>query len=1318
MARPVTGAEQKSPIPTSFVIEAFDPAMTTLKRWLQRLQGAFLIYGIRDDARVPFLLHYVGPTAFDVLCDRIDPEDPFQQTYAILIQKLEEFYEPAPLEIVENFHFHQRKQNAGETVQQYVAALHKLSLYCKFGSYLKTALRNQFVFGLLNKKTQARLLERKELDFESAVNIAVTMELSEKSSDQMKAGDTTSTSLDYLKAGKRAPNKLTASGRKKNEHEKSSGSNNSKSAKLNSKNNIKCFRCGKAHLASKCTLSKDVRCHNCGKAGHLRTVCFGNTSSTHQLQVIANLEHAGHRDKFLVTLDVNGNPVEFEVDSGSAVTVMDESDAARRFPTLTRHSTKLQLVSYCGKILHSQGYVTVQVKCVSSIQNLNIYIVKGRRRPLLGREWIRQLPNELDFLTCKASVNYVETSVQNKFHMLLDKFKKRGVSEILPIKGIQATLVMKPNVSPVFMRARSVPFKLLSLVEQELVDLEKAGIIEKVHTSKWATPVVPILKKNGRIRLCGDYKVTVNPHLKVDDHPLPTIDELLVKLANGNKFSKIDLAQAYLQLEVSPESREVLTLSTCKGLYKVKRLMYGIASGPTIWQREIENMLQGIPGIAIFFDDIVVTGETDALHLSRLEMVLERLYQYNVRINFEKSRFFTDQIDYCGYTIDKRGIHKNCGKIEAIKKMPRPTDISQVRALTGLINYYGRFIPNLCNILFPLNKLLRKHTPFNWSKECEIAFRRAKEAFVTDKMLAHFNPKLPLILATDASSYGVGAVLSHRYPDGSERAIQFASQTFSPTQQKYSQIDKEAYAIIFGIKRFFQFLYGTKFTLITDHRPLVQILSPTKGLPVYTAMRMQHYAIFLQGFNYVIQYKKSEAHANADCLSRLPIKNSDNITDVIDTFQLELLDSLPVTAGKIARETETDKQLQRLLRGLQSGNPIHKSDRFNLDIVEFSLQNGIIMRGHRVVIPKMLRSLILKELHAGHFGTVKMKSLARGYCWWPNIDADIESITKNCANCNTHKNNPPKVDVHHWQPVSEPMQRVHLDFAGPFLNKQFLIMVDAYSKWPEVHVMNDITAKSTVSKCRQIFAMFGLPRTIVTDNGRTFISNEFQKFLQSNGIIHKLTAPYNPSTNGQVERFVQTLKQGLKRMNCDMSNINLGLSQILLSYRSMPHTLTNKSPAEMFIGRKLSVKLDLIRPTRVEEVPDRDHPCRFFLCGERVASRNYSTDSKWKFGKVIQRLGDLHYKIKLDDGRMWTRHINQLRSIGKNTPPLNEVENNHFYWSSEESSGNNEVVPQGTDVHTNTTNITQAESAVTDANEQTPRRSTRPKKKPDYYAAD
>lgn len=239
-----------------------------------------------------------------------------------------------------------------------------------------------------------------------------------------------------------------------------------------------------------------------------------------------------------------------------------------------------------------------------------------------------------------------------------------------------------------------------------------------------------------------------------------------------------------------------------------------------------------------------------------------------------------------------------------------------------------------------------------------------------------------------------------------------------------------------------------------------------------------------------------------------------------------------------------------------------------------------------------------------------MKNLARSYCWWIGIDKDIKTLAKNCANCNAQRNNPPKVEIHNWQPASAPMQRIHIDFAGPFLGKMFLILVDSYSKWPEVHIVTDITAKTTIEKCRQIFAAYGIPRIIVTDNGRTFISHEFQQFLKLNGIKHKVTSPYNPATNGQAERFIQTLKRSLRRMKCDSTNVNLAISKILLQYRSMPHALTNKSPAEIFVGRKIQTRLDLIRPTQEVNLKDQSNANKFFLNQERVACRNYLEKEK------------------------------------------------------------------------------------------------------------
>ncbi|XP_011876481.1 PREDICTED: uncharacterized protein K02A2.6-like, partial [Vollenhovia emeryi] len=616
-------------------------------------------------------------------------------------------------------------------------------------------------------------------------------------------------------------------------------------------------------------------------------------------------------------------------------------------------------------------------------------------------------------------------------------------------------------------------------------------------------------------------------------------------------------------MEVRAEDQHLLTLNTHKGLYRCNRLMYGIASAPAIWQRNIESILKDIPGVTVFLDDIRVAGKDTNDHLQRLEAVFKRLQKYNIKINLNKSEFFKDQINYCGYVIDRNGLHKARDKIEAINKMQRPRNITE---------------------------------------DCESSFQVAKRAFTSPKCLVHFDPTLHITLATDASPYGVGAVLSHVYPDGTERVIQYASQTLSDTQKSYSQIDKEAYAIIFG-------------------------------------------------FNYSIKYRKSELHANADCLSRLPVKNDSTNYDVIDIFQLDTIETLPITITDLKLATQKDTKLSKVYESLASGKKLEKYDNFQIDTREFTLQNGIILRGHRTVIPQALRKKILQELHLGHFGVVRMKNLTRGYVWWPNIDQDIEALTKNCKDCNAFRNNPTKIEAHIWEPTTTPFERVHVDFAGPFLGCHFFILVDTYTKWPEIHIVKNLTSKTTIDLCRKIFATFGIPKYFVSDNAKTFTATEFKTFLKVNGITQKLTAPYNPSTNGQTERFVQTLKNSLRCMRSNSSNMHILLQQILMQYRNTSHAATGKSPAELMFARRLRTRLDLLLPTEKECIQTESKPVPIvFEVGKRVSCRNYLGHEKWCFGKVKERIGKLHYQIQLDDGRIWKRHINQMRAIGEKTP--------------------------------------------------------------------
>ncbi|XP_052814094.1 uncharacterized protein K02A2.6-like [Mya arenaria] len=614
-------------------------------------------------------------------------------------------------------------------------------------------------------------------------------------------------------------------------------------------------------------------------------------------------------------------------------------------------------------------------------------------------------------------------------------------------KGFSAKLTLKDDATPKFMKARSVPFSMKPKIEKELDNLERQRIITKVNTSEWATPIVPVLKSTGDVRICGDFKGTVKQALKVDKYPLPRVDDIFANLSQGQKFTKLDLRQAYLHLELDDDSKELLTINTHRGLYRYNRSVYGISSLPAIWQRTMDTILQGIPRVQCILDDMIVTGDSDQSHYENLEKVLSRLSDYGLKVNKDKCQFFQDKVTYCGHDIDKIGLWKCNDKIQLVLDTPVPHDVTSLRAYLGVLNYYHKFLPNLATVVSPLNALLQKNQKYKWSDECDRAFNDSKRLITSEPVLTHYNPELPVRLATDASPVGISGILSHVMPDGSERPIAFASRSLTKTERKYAQIDKEALGIHWAVKRFYTYLYGRHFTLVTDCQPLTSIFNPGKSIPVTTAARVQRYALYLSGFHYDVEYKNTKRQTNVDGLSRLPAphtaENYDN--DIEEVFYTSQIDQLPVTSSQIRREAQRERLLSRVFSYVENGwdekinDPLLKSyfSRRN----EFAIHHGCLMWGNRVVIPIKLRSKVLDTVHSGH---------PRSYIWWPGIDSDIESLVKRCNGCQMEQRQPAHVYPHPWEWPSSSWERIHVDFAGPFLGRMFMVIVDAHSKWPEV----------------------------------------------------------------------------------------------------------------------------------------------------------------------------------------------------------------------------------------------------------------------------
>ena len=774
----------------------------------------------------------------------------------------------------------------------------------------------------------------------------------------------------------------------------------------------------------------------------------------------------------------------------------------------------------------------------------------------------------------------------------------------------------------------------------------------------WGTPLVPVPKADGSVRLAADYRITVNPQLMGQKHPLPTPEELFVRI-KGKRFCKLDLKDAYLQMELDQASKDMTTVTTHKGLLRMNRLPFGISTCGDIFQAAMDRILEGLDGCVNYLDDLLVMGDTEEEMLKSLDRVLARLKEHGVRLKGSKCQFNLKEVTYLGWLISGTDLKPVSEKIEALLKMPEPKNVSELRALLGSLNYYQKLIPNMATILAPLHSLLKKEVKWKWNQECKRAMEEIQQVLSSDKVLMRYDPLLPIKLITDASSVGVGAVLVHVLPDGLERPVSYSSRTLTTTERKYSVLEKEALAVSFGVKKFHQYLYGRRFCLVTDNRALSLILNPQRELPSLAAARMQRYALQLAAHSYEVELRRTKDMGIADTLSRLPASADQEEEDEwCPQLVMNAENEGPTLHAKeVEIHTRRDALLGRVLQYVRAGWPATVEPEmkpFFQRRDELSTQGDCVVWGGRLAVPKKLRKRVLDELHTGHMGSSKMKQLARRHLWWPGLDRELENLARSCAACVEKRADPPKSVLHPWERTTGPWERIHADFAGPFQGTMLLIVSDSFSKWIEVVTMRSTTAERTVEELRKLFARHGLPVQIVTDNGTQFTSEEFAKFTRMNGIKHIRVAPFHPKSNGAAEKAVQTVKNGLQASQGDGGSVEQRLARFLMNHRSTPVAVTGKTPAELLYGRNIRTRLDLMRPDdgraakwTQKMVDDAGGRHRLFHEGQEVWARSYS-GPKWKRGKILAKTGPVSYEVDVG-AAVWSRHADQLLHAGEET---------------------------------------------------------------------
>ncbi|XP_065079965.1 uncharacterized protein K02A2.6-like, partial [Ochlerotatus camptorhynchus] len=714
-----------------------------------------------------------------------------------------------------------------------------------------------------------------------------------------------------------------------------------------------CWSCGGMHYNKDCRF-RDHRCNECGKYGHREGYCayYSLKSSNNAvnrsdnkkkrrqpLSKIVAVRSIGQRRKF-VEIQLNNVPLRLQLDTGSDISIISHRSWAR----IGRPKVKPAICS--AKTASGEPLeLVVELECNIT---LNGIIREGIDWMDLFGLWDHSIA---------SYCNQVTTQANQRVATLQAQFPEVFSSEIGLCNKTPVKLVLKGNPKPVFRPKRPVAYSMEHVVEEEIFRLQNLGILMKVDFSDWAAPIVAVRKPNGTVRICADFSTGLNSVLEPNQYPLPLPEDIFAKMANCRIFSHIDLSDAYLQL--------------------------------------MDTMLAGLNCTVGYLDDILVGGRGGGEeHQHNLQLTLARLKEYGFTVRIEKCSFGMQQVKYLGQILDGNGIRPDPEKIASIVSMPPPHDVSTLRSYLGAVNYYGKYVKEMRTLRHPMDQLLKAGVKFEWSPACQASFDRFREILQSPLLLTHYNPMLGIIVSADASAFGLGARIAHQLPDGTIKAICHVSRSLTTAETNYSQIEKEGLAIVFAVTRFHRMLFGRKFILETDHKPLLAIFGSKKGIATYTANRLQRWALTLLLYDFDIRYISTESFGHADVLSRLinqHIRPDEEI--VIANFEMEnsirsiineSLEVFPLSFKMIQAETRSDDTLQQVIRFVNSKWPPKKEDLSDPQVEQFYLRRDslnvvadFVMYGERLVIPPKFRKRVLQQLHKGHPGVERMRSIAR-----------------------------------------------------------------------------------------------------------------------------------------------------------------------------------------------------------------------------------------------------------------------------------------------------------------------------------------------------
>ncbi|KAL0153751.1 hypothetical protein M9458_050972 [Cirrhinus mrigala] len=1171
-----------------------------------------------------------------------EKEDPSK-----VLDKFASYIRPRKNKRIARHRFKQRKQGQTESFDNFLKDLRLILMDCEYPDP-DDILIDAIIAGVREKRVQERLLDRgEELTLPKAIEISQQFEMSQK---QMKIvrEEEAKVSVVTVKPKHATHNKKMYKGQTKPTHNKQNPDKRQRS----------CTSCGKdaEHKWSKgkCPAKGSV-CSYCHKPNHWVAVCRKravntvdiapdqDSSEKQILNINLTQDDRSEDDKWTVNLDILSQEVLFRIDTGAKCNTL----------TLDRY----QLLMHEGELKRSstvlRSYSNHKLKPVAAVDLL----AKYKTREVSAEFEIVDIAQEnvLSGVTAEALGLIVrlhsvqKTDEADKIHNTNEYFSSTsslsvssGLIEFPELTRTTGTLPgtytikIDPDARGVVHPVRRPPAALKAKIIEKLNEMVEDGYITKVdQPTEWVSSMVAAVR-NGKIRICIDPS-DLNKVIKREHHPMRTIEEVVSAMPGAKVFSVLDAKSGSLQIKLDEASSLLTTFNTPIGRYRWLRLPFGLKCAPEIFQRIMDEMLEGVTGAISVMDDILVAAPTEEEHDAILRKVVERATSYNLKLNFNKCHIRQPAVPYVGHLITADGLKPDPVKIKAVQHMSRPTDKDGVRRFLGFVTYLSKFIPNLSEVDAPLRQLRKKDVEFTWQPAQQKAFARLKELCTRPPVLQFFDPSKPVEIFCDASSNGLGAVLLQN-----GQPIAFSSRSLTDAETRYAQIEKEMLSIVHACAKFHNYILGTHVTVYNDHKPLEDIFK--KSL-LSTPMRIQRMRLRLQWYDLTVKYRRGKGMENGlECVSML------SFVSVSDQKYTEL-------------KERTREELNCLLQTIQSGWLDRRRDApvpvqpYWDSRSQLASSDGLIYKGLCIVVPPTMREHMLKLIHQSHLGMVKSKQRAREVLCWPGMSAEIEEVIRNCSKCADFQNKLPRHPLKPTETPELPFEEVASDLFE-FNGKQYIVLVDYYSKFIEVDELKDIRSRTVIETLKAQFSRHGIPSLLRSDNGRQYSSEEFKNFCESYGITQKMSSPHTPHSNGEAERAVQTVK----RLWSKAADKHLAL----MDYRTTPLESVGLSPAQLLMGRRLRNKLPAARALLIPAAYDHlkvkrlldntkctqkfyydskraGNPPVALKPGDEIRMQPYPGSSKWSPGVVVKPYSAPRSYVVECGGKQYRRNSQHLR---------------------------------------------------------------------------